>query len=359
MEWVVRLDDIEKSKSDGKLYTTDYEICSEVRIPGVLEYRNFFICSPHVFERDKNGLYTYILRIRYLDKEFVFDEKKYSKNGYYFLGGVIGELLAIFSFYFQTRFYLKSVTQGEITENSIRVKKEYDFNNSKSNLFIHKEMFSDEKRNWAHEDGLRLFLDKLILIDQKFHQNLIRAFHWYSVAIKDLCYDHQLFFIKMVSSVESLLKLSPPEPDSLYKKLLSFIDEKHFSDKEGDEIVRWLNNRSIRKRFVSFYVKYSIRFAKGGRRKAPHCYIRKTDIPKYIKRIYDARSAYLHEGVPMYLSSDIAMKEAVLWDIDPTQGARIDRKKIKADAKLPRARWFERITNFCIKQFILDVQVDK
>lgn len=54
----------------------------------------------------------------------------------------------------------------------------------------------------------------------------------------------------------------------------------------------------------------------------------------------------------MYLSFDLRMDEAKNWDVDPSQGMMVDRKKFGANEKLPRLRWFERIVNYCIKKFI-------
>ena len=103
---------------------------------------------------------------------------------------------------------------------------------------------------------------------------------------------------------------------------------------------------------ASFLQQHSNNFFKGGKRKAKHCHIYKDQLNKYAKRIYDARSAYLHNGNPMYLSQDMRGEHIKYWDLDPGLGMMTDRKNFVANEKLPRARWFERIVNHCAKNFI-------
>jgi len=351
MQWILFIEECEKAKNK-KAYFTEYEICSEVRIPGVLDYGDGALLCSLLQEKNHKGLYTYTVRVKHIEKEYKFDENSYSKKGYYFENGLIGELMALFSVYFQARFYLKATVTGELTSKSMRLRSENEFQYKMPYPFLNFEMFSDQKRNWAHQDGLRVFLDTTRKVDQQYHQNLIRAFYWYSEAVKEIGIDHQLFFIKMVSAVESLLKFVKISLDSLDKKLSKMINNKEFNNDESAAIKRWLENRRIRQRFASFLQQYSNNFFKGGQRKAKHCHIYKNQLGKYSKRIYDARSAYLHNGSPMYLSLDMRGKHARYWDLDPSLEMMTDRKKFAANEKLPRTRWFERLINYCLKNFI-------
>lgn len=349
MQWILEVEEI-KLNPDGKKYFTDYEICSEVRIPGVLEYENGSISCGLYQEADRDGLYTYLLRICHLEKEYKFDNSNYSKEGYYFDEGLVGELLSIFSFYFQARFYLKATIQGELTAKSMRWRIENDFVYKKANKLQNFEMFTGKDRNWATENGIKKFLDNIRSLHSDYHQCLIRSFYWYRQAIKEIGGDRQLFFIRMVSAVESILTYIEAESDNLEIKLTSLSN--NFTNDENIAIADWLSNRKIKQRFNKFFILYSKGFFKGGKRKASHCYIKKSDLSNFTSRIYKARSAYLHEGKPMYLSFDLRMDEAKYWDVDPSQGMMVDRKKFGANEKLPRLRWFERIVNYCIKKFI-------
>lgn len=348
MQWILALEECEKNE-DNQEYFVECEICSEVRIPAVLEYGNGFLQCHILEELNNKGLYTYLVRIKYIQKEYKFDWNGYSKKGYYFENGLIGELLAVFSVYFQVRFYLKAqITGGP----EFRQRSKYDFQYKKPTLFSNFEMFSELDRHWTEkESGLSLFLDKIRKIDESYHQNLIQSFFWYSEAIKEIGTNPQLFFIKMVSSVEALLKFIKIHPDTLEEKMNRAI-EIGFAKEEANEVISWLKSRKIGQRFSIFFQKYSTGFFKGGRKRASHCFIKKPELDKYTKRIYCARSKYLHEGRSMYVSSDLRGDDAKFYDKDPSGGMLIDRRNIPEGEKLPRTRWFERITNHCLKNFV-------
>jgi hypothetical protein len=353
MEWILRLEEFEKV-GDSPTYCTEYEICSEVRIPGVFTYGNGMMMCSLFQEADDLGLYTYILRINHVQKEFEYDENKYSTEGYYFKDGLIGEILAIFSVYFQARFFLKAIISGEMTPMSIRTRFEKNLRYKRIGDIscLDVEMFTDQNRNWCRDNGLANFLDSITLIDGMFHQNLIRSLHWYAEATKELGVNHELFFIKMVSSVEALLEFIEVRNDVFSDKLYKLMEGDLFDAEEGNEIKNWLTNRKIGKKFVSFLVKYSQGFTGEIPKVATHCYVKEDEIKDYARRIYNARSAYLHTGKPMYLSMDMRADDMQIWDVDPSGGMMVDRKKFSEKEKLPRMRWFERLVNYSLRKFI-------
>lgn len=353
MQWITLFEknhELASSSKDANF--TKYEICSEVRIPGVLNYDNGNLLCGIIGEKDKNGLYSYSVIIKQLQnpQTIEFDKNKYSKNGYCFPKEIIGEFIAIFSVYFQARFFLKSTTHGELTPYSIETRFDNDFYYIKPSKHLNADMFSSKERNWAEKDGLKKFLDKIKSIDQKYHQNLIISFDWYLEAIKNIGADKELFYIKMTSCVESLLNFTECPRDQLDGKIQNLLNK--FNEQEKIEINNWLNNRNIQKKFTKFITSNSKNFFKGGNRRAKHCYIKKDDLTKYLKRIYKARSQYLHNGKPMYISDDLIMNEANSWHIDPSLGMYMDRKIFKEKEKLPRMLWFEKIVNHCIKNFV-------
>lgn len=243
MQWILEVEEIQHNPT-GKKHLTDYEICSEVRIPGVLEYEDGSISCSLYQEADQNGLYTYLLRICHLEKEYKFDNSNYSKEGYYFEEGLIGELLSIFSFYFQARFYLKATIQGELTPKSMRWRLENNFVYTKADNLQSFEMFSGQGRNWANENGIKKFLNNIRSLNSDYHQSLVRSFYWYRQAIKEVGGDRQLFFIRMVSAVESILSYIEAEPDDLKTKLTTLSN--NFTNEENMVIADWLSNRKIK-----------------------------------------------------------------------------------------------------------------
>ena len=350
MSWILQMEECNKPNIKN-IYHTEYEICSEVRIPGPLEYNNKAILCRLIEEKNKEGLYTYLLRVKHVEKEYEFNEDQYSKEGYFFPEGPIGELLALFSVFFQARFYLKTSCISE----SIRYR--HEFNYRKPNKFLNYEMFTNQNRNWCRENKLEKFLNIIKSIDGKYHQSFIRSFGWYSKAIKEIGIDDELFFIKMTSCIEALLKFIKIDEDNLEKKIRSLINDNYFGNEYKSEVKNWLHNRKIGYRFLSFISQYSSGFFKCGTRKPKHCYIFKPDLNKFTKSIYNARSKYLHEGKPMYLSMEMLNDSYKDFDLDGTSNKMADRRKFNDKEKLPRMRWFERITNHCLKNFINQISI--
>lgn len=357
MQWILQFEENSKNKCFENYYT-DYEICSEVRITGVLEYSDNSLLCGLLSEKNQQGLYSYTIRIKGVQKEYQYDKDSFSKDGYFFKGGVIGELIAIFSFFFQARFFLKSTKYFEVTPTNLPYKNKKLFQYIKPTIACNYEMFTDQNRNWAHENGLRKLLDDIKIIDEQNHQNLIHSIHWYHEAIKDIGINNELFFLKMVSCVESIANIEI-QNDNLKEKFTKILDKNIFTNSEKQEIKSWLKNRKIKMKFIKFLEIYSCKgFFQSGYRKAKHCYIKKAELGNFLSRIYDARSDYVHTGKPMYISLDMNMNSDAtdgrchLWDQDPSLGMSADRKNISGREKLPRARWFERIVNYSIKKFI-------
>ena len=72
-------------------------------------------------------------------------------------------------------------------------------------------------------------------------------------------------------------------------------------------------------KFIRFIEKYSTGCFKGGNWKAKHVKISKKDLPKTLKKIYDARSKYLHNGEAMYLT-DFTRERNVGYRSQPRNG---------------------------------------
>jgi hypothetical protein len=93
----------------------------------------------------------------------------------------------------------------------------------------------------------------------------------------------------------------------------------------------------------------------GGNWKAKHLKIRKERAPAILKAIYGARSDYLHNGEPMYLSQFMGPSRG--WDIDPSLGMVADNRRFNPDKKLPYASWFENLVRTCLLNYLKRHQV--
>ena len=352
MSWIRNVDKL--NENDSESYYCEYEIASECNIPGVLNYQNGMILSSFLtVNRDRNNLYHYILKIKYAWLKEPFINKKASQKGYYFKDGIVGELLAIFSLYFQCRFYLIASYFGELSSHNVKTKAEINFIYQQCSPHIHPPIFSNRNKNFAK--GLGDFLDSIKSLDTKYHQQFILACYHYSRALKEIGIDSEMIFVRLVSSIEALsefIKLN--DKDDLFegKKFEDIIKNDVLSNEENIELKKIFDVRKAGKKFIRFIEQYSMGFFKGGKYRAIHTKIKKSDLPNILKTIYDARSSYLHNGEPMYLSQPNRNSYKWRWDTDPSLGMIIDNRKMTTSKKLPYTYWFEELVRHCLLSFL-------
>lgn len=362
MAWVRNIEKL--NDSDRNSYFVEHEVASECNIPGVLDYGNGKILCGGLMGKDKNGLHQYLIRIQHAGVEEPYYNKKADKKGYYFKDGVLGEHLSLFSLYFQCRFYLIASYQGELTNHGLKIKTMNDFLYRPCNHQIHPKIFENNKnRNFAK--GLPDFLNSIKSLKPEKHQQFILACYHYIRALKEVGIDSEMIFIRLVSSIEVLSKdfdlkkkdnpLNVENFDELFgncrfsNSQLKQLKEVLKMDKKG-----LINIEKSKLKFIKFIEKYSKGCLKGGNWKAKHLKIRKGNLPKVLATIYDARSAYLHNGEPMYLSQ--FMRKANKWDTDPSYGIIIDNRKVSASKKLPYTYWFENLVRCCLLNYLKDNQ---
>jgi hypothetical protein len=123
MSWIRNLETLNQSEEGSRWY--ELEIASECLIHGGFEYDNKKIsCRFLTLEKDKNGLRKYLLRIQLSKMDFTPNYQG-RKEGYYFIGGVDGELLALFSLFFQCKFY--TLASYSFLSEHEKIKTESDF----------------------------------------------------------------------------------------------------------------------------------------------------------------------------------------------------------------------------------------
>jgi len=350
MDWIRNIDKL--NKCDTKSYYVEYEIGSEVYIPGLLNYmEGKILCGPMTFNKDHRGLYKYALKVKFQRFECKFDYERAFKKGYLLKEGIPGEILALFSFYFQTRFYLLATFLEELSHKGLKNKLEYNPIYRPYFLTFDPKLYPDGKRNFAK--GLPGFLDRITRIPEKYHQQLILAFHHYSMALKEFGVNEEMVFIRLVSAIEALSKwVQLKKDDDLFmgKNFQDLVKFELLSNNERSELKNLFKTRKSKLKFKQFVEQYSKGFFKGGNYKAPHTHIKKKDLSKTLSAIYDSRSDYLHKGETMYLSQPIRGGEK--WDTDPSFGMIIDNRRFPARKKLPYGSYFQRLVRHCLLEFI-------
>ena len=357
MSWIRNAEKLSASPDGG--YYCEYEFVSECRITGLLDYENGkLICGLFTLEEDRNGLYHYLLRIQYPKFEGGYNEKA-DKKGYYFKDGIIGELLSLFSLYFQCRFYIVAIYQGELTNRSIKIKMEQEFSYKKIPKGIHPKIFSEDNKNFAV--GLSDFLDSVRKLDSQKHQRFILACHHYARSLKEVGRDSEMVFIRLVSAIEilsgayKLRKKDNPLNGEKFSVMFNDTSLTKEQAKQLKEILKVNGQGKIqigksKQKFINFVKAHSTGCLKGGNWKAKHVRITRQNLPDVLTTIYDARSRYLHSGEPMYLSQ--FMHGAGKWDTDPSLGMMIDNRKFPSAHKLPYTYWFENLVRHCLLNYL-------
>ena len=351
MGWIRMLEELETETDDKYRHAQEYEILSECRIAGLLDYENSkILCGGYAIEKSKDGLYSYLLKIIHPGSSNY--NKEADKAGYHVKGGVVGELMVLFSLFFRCRFYLSSTMYGELNSKGLRIKIPHEYTRIQHNPAIHPPIFSSESRNFAK--GLAGFLDKAKSLPAEFHQQFILAGYHYLRALREVGIDTEMVFIRLVSAVEALsshfIELDSKEDPLENEDVKKLINGLKYSEEQKKAIRQTFDTRKSGKKFAKFIETYSTGYIKGGNYKAKHTRIKKKDLPKTAKAIYSARSSYLHNGEPMYLS--MLMHGNFRWDTDPSLGMIIDNRSFPASKKLPYAFWFEGLVRHCIMKFL-------
>lgn len=357
MAWIRNIESLAHDKQGS--YVVECEFLSEARISSVLSYADGAIqCGGLEFEKDENGLYRYLLRIEHAGIKDPSYNKFADKEGYYFKDGIIGELLAIFSLFFQARFYPVATYMGELTPTGLRIRRGIHLRYQKPILGHYPEIFDKNKSRRFSE--LHDFFGMIQKIPPANHHIVIRGIDHYARALREIGVDTEMVFIRLVSSIEAISGdfAIPTEQNPLHGADFSTFDDARLSDeqrKQLREILKVSKEGAItidksKKKFLGFLNAYSVGCLRGGNRKAKHCKIYRNDVPKHLRSIYDARSGYLHDGLSMYISEQYAA--AYRWDIDPSFSMTIDNHQFPGSTKLPHPSWFENMVRHALMKYM-------
>jgi gamma-glutamylcyclotransferase len=349
MAWIRNLETLAGGCED---YRVEFELGSECRIAGLLDYGNGrIICAPMSTGESGDGLWLYNLVLRFpLGPESW--TTKADEKGYYFKDGVAGELAALMSVFFRCRFYLISSRLSlENPRLGMTLKREHPFIRFKCNPALHAPIFQNGRGNFA--EGFKHFLDQVKTLNDDLHQKFILSCAHYARGLREVGVDSEMVFIRLVSSIEALsmdMVLTHRDDVLESRGIESLISESRLSDDQKRELQAIFDVRKSRKKFVRFIEQHCGEFFKGGNFRAKRLKITRKNLGKVLNTIYSARSAYLHSGEPMFLSMPI--KGGEHWDTDPSVGTIIDRRHLKGSRKLPYAHFFEGLVRQCLMNYL-------
>lgn len=162
-----------------------------------------------------------------------------------------------------------------------------------------------------------------------------------------------MVLVRLVSAVEALsgcVKLRKKDDLFAGAKFQDLIRDEDLAADASAELQRIFEVRKAKARFKRFVLDNCGGFFKGGNFKARHCRITKAELPKLLSSVYDARSAYLHDGEPMYLSS--IQPHGTNWDTDPSTEMEVDQRRYTKDQKMPYPHFFHSLIRHCLWHFL-------
>ena len=343
MLWIRNLEAVGQAASS---ITFDVELGSEIRIAGLLNYGSGnILCGALTLDPDRSGLYKYLLRVRFTQQ--VADEiPQGTARGYLFPEGPAGELVALLSLHFQTRFYVLSRTIGELSPQSLAVKTELPPIRGDFAPRLDPIVFSRAPRSF--DGSLSSFLDEVRLLPPTHHLPFVIAAWHYSRALREIGVDEEMIFVRLVSAVESVAQgIVPNERDVLAGLAFKEVARYEAMDQEQiDELRGTFEVRRTKARFVAFLERYCTGFFENEPREPANTQVTPETLRQVAGAVYNARSGYLHNGEPMYLSR--FSHKFPEWHMDPFQGMTWQDRYFAGKKKLPHASFFHRLTRHCI-----------
>lgn len=351
MLWIRNL---EGENVPEKFDTVEAEIGSESPVTGLLDYDDGAILfGPTTHSPDRTGLFKYVLRIRISSQSP--SPKHGKRKGYLFREGQIGELVALISLCLQRRLYILSTTVGHLTSHGVPIKTEFSPLRAAFGRNIDPVIFSADDKNLAIE--LPVFLRQIQLIPPRHHLTVALAANHYARALREIGVDEEMVFVRLVAAIETAARGQSISNDPLLNKRaedLFCLDK--LSSPQIKELRSLLENRRAKAKFMTFLETFSSGFFEGMPEKPAHTQVTPQTLSTVAGAIYDARSAYLHNGYPMYLSH--YMPAFPDWHMDPSVGMTWQDRSYREDQKLPRVDFFHRLVRHCLLSYFGSLAAD-
>jgi hypothetical protein len=360
MQWIRALERAKTLPGDER-YLEEYEIVSECEIHRRLWYEDGFITSWWLGKNSyMDGLNSYGLRLTLgtADRmQFTEDGKPIirASNDGYFSRSLEDELISLLSLWLHSRFYFVHCTTGEVTDRSI--------SHRWGKKFVHRPcQNAEQRRSWLFSRkkkdmySVQAVLDAARRLDPLFHHAFYSAASQYADGLRWVGVEDEMVYIRLVSSVETLSAFEGIEGDELAGKVEAWIQAAGDSllDKEKHELHSWLKQRKAKAKFVQFLCTHSQGFFQEHPSEQEGLWITQDSLPDYLKKIYDARSAYLHTGKPMWICEEMSYQDAIGrgWDLDRSISMIIDQRRIDGSEKIPTALFFDALVRHCLLNFL-------
>lgn len=345
-------------------YSEEHELISEVEIHGRLYFEDGLLScwwtGPSTYIP---GLNTYALK---LDLATAADFRRTdagepiltaSEDGY-FSRSLEDEIVSLMSLWLHTRFFWVHRTVGESDQNGITHKSGnlFTYHTCKNPAQKRSNLFKGFRKTKKNLRSLETMLEMVKRLPVESQRRYYLAASHYADAVRLIGYDDDIAYIRLVSAVEVLAYSESLEDDELPDKLRSIIDadSAQFSNAEKSELHSYLKQRKVRFKFLQFINKYSEGYFVGRPTTPEHCWVTQETLSQFAGAIYKARSKFLHEGEPLWISNEMRVddREDRGWDLDGSLGMVRDQHEWPQSEKVPTVLFFEELVRHCLLNYL-------
>ena len=349
MLWTNFITNEEIDVNNKEIFSIEFK--TEMSIVGVGSMRNSnFLIGPTVesLVYGSTNLHTYEIKISHpINVSGPSRSSSRSKNGYYHVNGIPGEMSDLLSLFFHTRIYVTSNSQGELTENSIRSRQVTRVVRGNLPKWYTKHITNSNSKNFVDFVD---FLKNIENLPATKHQRFMNAFTNYNLALQQIGISQEMTFVRLVSAIESLSNKLPLDKSensidkNKFQTFLSTINDEN----QKLEFKEIFTARKATQKFIKFIKNYSSEYILE-RTDIPYGNITDDTVEDILSRIYRARSSYLHAGSAMFISEHW---EDGRMDMDSAMGMSIGSKWFSENEKLPTLEFFEGLVRHCIVSYL-------
>lgn len=331
---------------DAEYDVKEYEVIADARIVGELTHGPYYFTIWEISDKREGEERKLCLRIG--EKVFSNDEqpwKSATRSGFYHGGGIGDELVALASLFLRRRFKLGPIVRWDDSPRLL----------SMSEGWIDKPLVAGQSNLVELSEWLNLIEG----LDSTYHQRFILAAKLYHQALLLIEQQPDIAYLNLVSAIEVLSGKT-----EIKKPLLSDLDA------ELGELVQSVENEKLRsqieqailkrqpfhrRRFVAFILDHIEEDFWLEEKRPEQGRIDRDDLGNLLRRIYDQRSATLHDGKPF--PATVFHPPMMGAEIDFGDSIIVGEKAWESKDFVPYPQFFERLVNHVLKSFVKRNQV--
>lgn len=343
MQFVRNIRELGDNCNESIIY--EYEVIADANIIGHLDYGPYVFSMWEISEKNEGEKRKLCLQIK--SKKFNSDDLKLNeakRNGFYHGGGIAEEIIYLSSLFLRRRIELGPVVRIDNRPSSF----------NKGKRMLDKPLITGSSNLGALHEWFKLVEN----LSSKYDQKFILATRLYHRSLLLIEEEPDLAYLDLISSIEVLCqdtKIGKVSLCDLDPKLAKAIYSLDNDLKEKIEKAILKREKFIKRKFVKFIMDHIDDSFWIENERPEYGVIKKDELKDYLERIYNQRSRTLHSGEPFPPNIFTAPMDKT--EIDFSLGMIIGDKKWELKDYIPYPRFFEKLVNHVIINFLRRNQV--